>query len=257
MVEPPQKKGRGFSALDEWASDLERAQEEVEKSASPQAMLAEQPARQSADCKRPEPHRPTARTPAQSSTRPLKNIGIGIGLWTGSILLLAVILTASLKPKQKAVPPRPAVAQQPTPATFPQQAPPAQWQQAPPPGLVWEDEQPKVPTVTKRKSEIAVDDAVADSGEEIAPPIGVNHILGPAEVRYCVYEKIRLGGMERNVNERSEAEVDAFNEAVDDYNARCGSFRYRRGLLQRIRESAEGRRFSLELEGAQRLDLVR
>ena len=257
MAEPPPKKGRGFSALDEWASDVERRPEGTESAAAAQTASAEQPPRQTADSRRPEPYRPTATSPAGDGVRKLKNIVIGIGLWTGAILLLVIVFEVTTRPRKEAAPPRPVQVEQPAPEPPPRQAPPDARRQAPPPGMVWEDEQPRVPIATRRKAEIELDDSVTDDEEETVPPIGVGNLLDPAEVRYCVCESIRLEGMERDVDEHSESEVDAYNEAVADYNSRCVSFRYRRGVLERIQEAAEERRFTLELEGAQRLDLVR
>lgn len=75
-------------------------------------------------------------------------------------------------------------------------------------------------------------DARLDVGR---PPPGRDRILSVAEIRYCTAESIRIDGADPEVDARSELEVSAFNRRVEDYNSRCGEFRYREGTLERAR----------------------
>lgn len=63
---------------------------------------------------------------------------------------------------------------------------------------------------------------------------------------------IRINGMERILNHYSKTSVASFNSYVDDYNARCSSFRYRSGLLEEIRREVNSRRKTLESQGVKR-----
>jgi hypothetical protein len=60
------------------------------------------------------------------------------------------------------------------------------------------------------------------------PAMGTNQVLSRAELRYCLSEKIRLDAMEGIADNRISAHVRNFNALVDDYNSRCGSYRYQR-----------------------------
>ena len=66
------------------------------------------------------------------------------------------------------------------------------------------------------------------------PAIGRNQVLGVAQIRYCKTEKIRIEAFESVINNAYDHEVDRFNGIVNDYNSRCGEFRYRRGDVERV-----------------------
>jgi hypothetical protein len=51
------------------------------------------------------------------------------------------------------------------------------------------------------------------------------------------------------VNNYSESSVNAFNEAVDDYNMRCSHFRYRSGTIESIRAEVEANRYAIFQQG--------
>lgn len=89
------------------------------------------------------------------------------------------------------------------------------------------------------------------NGEE-KPQIGSGQLFSSAQIRYCLSEKIRLRGMERLVNNYSSSSVDGFNQYVNDYNARCSNFRYRRGTLESVTSEIESQRAELESEGVGR-----
>ncbi|WP_299009507.1 hypothetical protein, partial [uncultured Caulobacter sp.] len=59
------------------------------------------------------------------------------------------------------------------------------------------------------------------------PPVGSGLELEASQVRYCTFEKARLTALQGMVSDTNSAAIDGFNARVADYNARCGSFRYR------------------------------
>jgi len=87
------------------------------------------------------------------------------------------------------------------------------------------------------------------SFSESKPMPGTDLVLTPDEIRYCLAEGIRLDGSRESLDKSSSADVERFNDMIDDYNSRCSSFRYRTGTLQAIRAQVEQRRSSLEADG--------
>ena len=59
------------------------------------------------------------------------------------------------------------------------------------------------------------------------PIVGTNNVLSVSEIRWCLREDIRIGAM-RNVVD-TNAGIGEFNRIVNDYNSRCGNYRYRQG----------------------------
>jgi hypothetical protein len=78
-------------------------------------------------------------------------------------------------------------------------------------------------------------------------------VLSSAQIRYCLSEKIRLEGAHSVLNTYSQTNqtgVDRFNAMVDDYNSRCGSFRYRTGTLETVRAEVQAKKLQLQSDGA-------
>jgi hypothetical protein len=88
---------------------------------------------------------------------------------------------------------------------------------------------------------------------EERPPLGVDIVLGPAQLRYCLAEKIRIESARSVLNNYIARQVSKFNSMVNDYNDRCSRFRYRRGTLESARAEVERFRLKLEAEGRNRL----
>jgi hypothetical protein len=84
------------------------------------------------------------------------------------------------------------------------------------------------------------------------PPIGRNNVLDTAQIQYCLAERIRMDSAQGAVDNRSEIDVDRLNDMVNDYNGRCGAFRYRRGTLESAKSVVERSRPRLEMEGRRR-----
>jgi hypothetical protein len=98
----------------------------------------------------------------------------------------------------------------------------------------------KAPTTTPSNSAPApvVVPAVAPTTVSAAdiekPSVGRNQVLSVPQIRYCTKEKIRIDAFELVVNNAYAHEVDRFNGIVNDYNLRCGEYRYRKGDVERV-----------------------
>jgi hypothetical protein len=84
------------------------------------------------------------------------------------------------------------------------------------------------PDAAALAAQAAADAASAASAtDESPPPVGSGLELEASQVRYCTFEKARLTALQGMVSDTNSAAIDGFNARVNDYNARCGSFRYR------------------------------
>ena len=73
------------------------------------------------------------------------------------------------------------------------------------------------------------------------------------EIRYCVAEKIRIGAANGVVDLYNNVEIGIYNRYINDYNARCSSFKYYRSQLSNAQAEAEAIRPQLEREGRSRI----
>lgn len=87
------------------------------------------------------------------------------------------------------------------------------------------------------------------STSEDVPPIGTDHVLTESQLRYCLSQKIRLDGWETQVNSYSDYSVKSFNSAIQHYNSRCGSFKYRQQAMTSVNSQVEAIRSTLYSEG--------
>nr|WP_239482281.1 peptidoglycan-binding protein [Pseudomonas insulae] len=87
---------------------------------------------------------------------------------------------------------------------------------------------------------------------EDKPSVGRNNVLATAQIRYCLAEKIRLDAAKSVINNYVGSDVDLFNAHVNDYNSRCGEFRYRQNTLESARRDIEPYRSQLQAEGRSR-----
>ncbi|WP_420462493.1 hypothetical protein [Candidatus Palauibacter sp.] len=69
------------------------------------------------------------------------------------------------------------------------------------------------------------------------PAAGGNNVLSVTEIRWCLREDIRIEALRGRAV--SDPQIDRFNRIVSDYNRRCGSFRYRPGVLGRAQREIE------------------
>jgi len=92
---------------------------------------------------------------------------------------------------------------------------------------------------------------------EEKPPYGKNKVLNAAQIRYCLAEKVRIDASEKVINNYSHSDVDRFNSMVNDYNNRCGAFRYRRGNLKHAQRDIDPYRSQIRAEGKARFVKVK
>lgn len=85
--------------------------------------------------------------------------------------------------------------------------------------------------------------------EEVMPPVGEGNVLSASQLRYCVAQGIRIDGARSAVTDTSESDINRFNVMISDYNSRCSSYQYRKGVLESVRAEVDARRTMLEVEG--------
>ena len=78
------------------------------------------------------------------------------------------------------------------------------------------------------------------------PSVGTNKVLSVRQIRWCIREGIRIEAMRSVID--SNVEVGKFNRIVDDYNSRCGSYRYRQGSQSRAERDVEPYRSQIVAE---------
>ena len=103
-------------------------------------------------------------------------------------------------------------------------------------------------TAPTSQSPVSEPQAPRRPSEEM-PPVGRDHVLGAAQIRYCLAEDIRMEAAKGSLNSYADSDVDQFNAMVADYNSRCGAFKYRSGALESARSEIEPLRFELAAEG--------
>lgn len=84
---------------------------------------------------------------------------------------------------------------------------------------------------------------------EDKPPYGTDLVLSAGQIRYCLSQDIRLEGWRSVVNQYSETATGAFNRAVNDFNGRCGQYRYKQSVWTSVNSSVQSQRSSLYSEG--------
>jgi|GEM_PF-1121384 len=83
------------------------------------------------------------------------------------------------------------------------------------------------------------------------PEVGRDSVLSVAEIRWCTKEGIRIEAM-RNVSDTQRG-IDRFNQIVNDYNSRCGSYRYRSGNKSRAERDVEPYRVQIAAAAIQEI----
>ena len=213
--------GKGFAGLSSMVSDVDATVastsiQQHRESPSPstqQSSPAAQPARQ----ERPRPSQQTHQAPVQPSA------GSSAGKWLlGIAALIGVIWLVNQSNNNSSS--RSTY----SPAPLTSEAPALTGQQP--------EGQPQAPS----------------RPAEDQPSIGRNNVLSTAQIRYCLAEKIRIDAAESMINNYVDTDVDRFNAYVNDYNGRCGEFRYRRGALESAQRDVEPYRSQLQAEGRSR-----
>ena len=76
-------------------------------------------------------------------------------------------------------------------------------------------------------------DVAGESGAETPPePYQSYRTVSVSELRYCKRQKARLEAVQNE--QMSSPQIDRFNAAIEDYNSRCGGFRYREADMNTV-----------------------
>ena len=81
------------------------------------------------------------------------------------------------------------------------------------------------------------------------PSVGTGNIFSVSEIRWCLREGIRLKTMRDIVN--SSRGITVFNTYVENYNRRCGNYRYRQSSMSVARRHIDEQRLEIILEARQ------
>lgn len=84
---------------------------------------------------------------------------------------------------------------------------------------------------------------------EERPPVGADNVLTAEQITYCLAQNMRLKAAQRAVNQFAASDINRFNAMVDDYNSRCGSYRYDQGSRAAAVASVAPFRTRYEREG--------
>ena len=80
------------------------------------------------------------------------------------------------------------------------------------------------------------------------PPVGDDNVLSIAQIRWCLREDIRIEVLRPMAT--TNPQIDQFNLVVNNYNRRCGSYRYYEGTLTRAQQELETMRPQIVAEAS-------
>lgn len=200
------KEKKGFSGLSDLASEVSGVDEAVESPSESKPSKNTQGSSTAKETPRSEPERESTTSPSPIETISSRKSGVGSGVkWIlGIIAVVFVVWLFNNGGKSDKKP----VYNLPSPSqsyNYPQSSSTSAVQ---------------TPSATQ---------SAALQYEK--PPVGTNNVLSVPKIRWCVREGIRIEAM-RDLIDTNEG-VDEFNRIVNDYNIRCGSYRYREGSLLR------------------------
>lgn len=228
-----EKPGAGFSGLESMVSDVSRDVEAAARAPSQQKTEAKAKATESQRSEASAQTTPESPQSGSAEPRSTPASELSGGKWllgiVGTVVVLWLIATSGKQdtPQYMAPP-----ASEPTPLPIPAPS-------GPPPLAV-------PPPAPKQPLALVVPPTTSGTAQGQKPPVGSGLVLEREQIRYCLSEKIRLDAIETVLNDTRRGEVDKFNVLVEDYNSRCGNFRYRRGLLESVRSEVEAQRSELE-----------
>ena len=84
------------------------------------------------------------------------------------------------------------------------------------------------------------------------PLIGTNKIFTIEEIRWCIREKIRIESIRPHIS--NYIRTSKFNDLVDDYNRRCGEYRYEYNSKAQAEREVEEHRSEIILEALKLLN---
>ena len=99
--------------------------------------------------------------------------------------------------------------------------------------------------------------ACGDDLTETKPPEhGGDRTLSRAELRWCMFNDIRIEAARPDMRSAKQAQVQAFNAAVTEWNQGCRRYRYSRSDRDAVQSQLAQRRAALEAEGHARFALT-
>ena len=98
--------------------------------------------------------------------------------------------------------------------------------------------------------------ACSEDFTEAKPANGGNErTLSRTELRWCMFNDIRIEAARPDMRGAKQGQVQAFNTAVTEWNAACRSYSYSRSDRDAVQRQVEARRQQLETEGKARFAL--
>ena len=98
--------------------------------------------------------------------------------------------------------------------------------------------------------------ACSDDLTESKPANGGNErTLSRAELRWCMFNDIRIEAARGDMRSAKHGQIQAFNAAVADWNAACRRYRYSRSDRDAVQRQIDAKRAELEAEGRARFAL--
>lgn len=76
--------------------------------------------------------------------------------------------------------------------------------------------------------------------------------LSRAELRWCMFNDIRIEAARPDMRGAKQGQVQAFNAAVTEWNEGCRRYRYSRSDRDAVQRQVDARRATLETEGKAR-----
>jgi hypothetical protein len=95
--------------------------------------------------------------------------------------------------------------------------------------------------------------ACEESVTETQPPAhDGNRSLSTAELRWCMFNDIRIEAARPDMRGAKQGQLQAFNAAITEWNSGCRRYRYSRSDRDSIQRQIDARRAQLEAEGKAR-----
>jgi hypothetical protein len=91
-----------------------------------------------------------------------------------------------------------------------------------------------------------------DTAETRPPEHDGTRSLSRAELRWCMFNDIRIEAARPLIRGVKATEIQAFNAAVAEWNQGCRRYRYRRSDRDAVQQQHDARRAALEAEGKAR-----
>ena len=92
--------------------------------------------------------------------------------------------------------------------------------------------------------------ACSEDTTESKPPNGGNErTLSRVQLRWCMFNDIRIEAARPEMRGAKQGQVQAFNAAVTEWNGACRAYRYSRSDRDSVQRQVEARRAALEAEG--------